>query len=147
MVTINFNLLGNIILTIIGIIALIYLIMTLKSANELVKKVHGVLDKNEDNIHQVIAKLPGVVDQANMLVNNVTTVVQDPNLRMAIAKANDTMTNINSITDDIRDTVNYVGETAIDSIDTVGAGIASVGDYSSLVMDVVDIVRNVISGR
>lgn len=147
MVTINFNLLGNIILTIIGIIALIYLIMTLKSANELVKKVHGVLDKNEDNIDQVIDKLPGVVDQANMLVNNVNTVVQDPNLRMAIAKANDTMTNVNSITDDIRDTVNYVGETAIDSIDTVGAGIASVGDYSSLVIDVVDIVRNVISGR
>ena len=147
MVTINFNLLGNIILTIVGIVALIYLILTLKSANELVKKVHEVLDKNEDNIDQVVDKLPGVVDQANLLVNNVNTVVQDPNLRMAIAKANDTMTNVNSITDAIRDTVNYVGETAIDSIDTVGAGIASVGDYSSLVMDVVDIVRNVISGR
>ena len=147
MLTINFNLLGNIILTIVGIVALVYLILTLKSANELVKKIHGVLDKNEDNIDQVIDKLPGVVDQANMLVNNVNTVVQDPNLRMAIAKANDTMTNVSSITDDIRDTVNYVGETAIDSIDTVGAGIASVGDYSSLVIDVVDIVKNVISGR
>jgi len=38
MVTINFNLLGNIILTIIGIIALIYLIMTLKSSKRISKE-------------------------------------------------------------------------------------------------------------
>ena len=147
MVTINFNLLGNIILTRVGIVALVFLIKTLASVNKLVGSVQEVLDKNADNLDDVIEKLPGVVDQANSLVANVNTVVQDPNLRMAIAKANDTMTNVNSITDDIRDTVNYVGETAVDSIDTVGAGIASVGDYSSLIMDVIDIVRNVISGR
>ena len=147
MITINFNLLANVILTIVGIVALVYLILTLSSVNKLVKSFQGVLDKNEDNLDQVIDRLPDVVDQANMLVNNVNTIVQDPNLRMAIAKANDTMTNVNSITGDIRDTVNYVGETAIDTVDSVGAGIASVGDYSSLIMDVVDIVRNVISAR
>ena len=144
---IDFNFLGNFILTLVGIIALVFLILALKNISSLVKSVQEILDKNADNVDDIIEKLPGVVDQANMLVSNVNTVVQDPNLRMAIAKANDTMTNVNSITDDIRDTVNYVGETAIDSIDTVGAGIASVGDYSSLIIDVVDIVKGVISGR
>ncbi len=144
---IDFNFLGNFILTLVGIIALVFLILALKNISSLVKSVQEILDKNADNVDDIIEKLPGVVDQANMLVSNVNTVVQDPNLRMAIAKANDTMTNVNSITDDIRDTVNYVGETAIDSIDTVGAGIASVGDYSSLIIDVVDIVKSVISGR
>lgn len=144
---IDFNFLGNFILTLVGIIALVFLILALKNINSLVKSVQEILDKNADNVDDIIEKLPGVVDQANMLVSNVNTVVQDPNLRMAIAKANDTMTNVNSITDDIRDTVNYVGETAIDSIDTVGAGIASVGDYSSLIIDVVDIAKSVISGR
>lgn len=147
MVTINFNLLGNIILTIVGIVALVYLIKTLSSVNKFVGSVQEVFDKNKNNVDDVIEKLPEVVDQASSLVANVNTVVQDPNLRMAIAKANDTMTNVNSITDDIRDTVNYVGETAVDSIDTVGAGIASVGDYSSLIKDVIDIVRSVMSGR
>ena len=147
MITINFNLLGNIILTIVGIVALIFLIMTLSNANKLVKSFQGILEKNEDNLDDVINKLPSVVDQANTLVNNINTIVQDPNLRMAIAKANDTMTNVSSISDDIRDTVNYVGVTAVDSIDTVNAGISSVSDYSSLIMDVIDIVKNVISGK
>lgn len=110
-------------------------------------KVQGVLDKNSDNLDQVIDKLPNIADQANTLVSNVNTIVADPNLKMAIAKANDTMTNVNSITDDIRDTVNYVGVTAVDSVDTLGAGVASITDYSTLIMDVIDIARNVISGR
>lgn len=147
MLTINVNLLGNIILTILGIVALVFLVLLLKNLNALVTKVQGVLDKNSDNLDQVIDKLPNIADQASTLVSNVNTIVADPNLKMAIAKANDTMTNVNSITDDIRDTVNYVGVTAVDSVDTLGAGVASITDYSTLIMDVIDIARNVISGR
>ena len=147
MVTINFNLLGNVILTILGIVALVFLILLLKNVNSLIQKIQGVLDKNSTNLDQVINKLPELADQANTLVANVNTLASDPNLKMAIAKANDTMTNVNSITDDIRDTVNYVGVTAVDSVDTLGAGVASITDHSTLIMDVIDIARNVISGR
>lgn len=147
MLTINVDLLGNIILTILGIVALVFLVLLLKNLNSLVTKVQGVLDKNSDNLDQVIDKLPNIADQANTLVANVNTIVADPNLKMAIAKANDTMTNVKSITDDLRDTVNYVGVTAVDSVDTLGAGVASITDYSTLIMDVIDIARNVISGR
>lgn len=147
MVTINFNLLGNVILTILGIVALLFLILFLKNVNALVKKIQGVLDKNSNNLDQVITKLPELAEQANTLVANVNSIAADPNLKMAIAKANDTMTNVNSITDDIRDTVNYVGVTAVDSVDTLGAGVASITDYSTLIMDVIDIARSVMSGR
>ncbi|MDO5047428.1 MAG: hypothetical protein Q4D88_02625 [Anaerococcus sp.] len=147
MITINFSLLGSVVLTILGIIALVFLILFLKNLNSLIQKIQGLLEKNEDNLDQVIDKLPQIADQADILVGNINSIVADPNLKMAIAKANDTMTNVNSITDDIRDTVNYVGVTAVDSIDTLGAGVASVTDYSTLIMDVIDIARNVISGK
>ena len=114
--------------------------------NKLLGSAQKVLDKNSNNIDQVIEKLPDLTNQAHDLVNNVNGIVTDPNLKMAIAKVNETMTSVNSITDDIKDTVNYVGITAVDSVDTFGAGVASITDYSSLIMDVIDIVRNVIAG-
>lgn len=45
MVTINFNLLGNVILTILGIVALLFLILLLKNVNALVKKSKECLIK------------------------------------------------------------------------------------------------------
>lgn len=145
-VTIDFNLLGNIILTILAILALIFLVLVLVKVNKLLGSVQEVLNKNSSNIDNVITKLPHLTDEATGLVENVNSVVTDPNLKMAIAKVNDTMTSVNSIADDVKDTVNYVGITAVDSVDTFGAGVASITDYSSLIMDVIDIVKNVIAG-
>lgn len=145
-ITIDFELLGNIILSILGILALVFLVLVLVKLNKLLGSAQDILDKNSNNIDQVIDKLPSIASQANDLVNNINGIVTDPNLKMAIAKVNDTMTNVNSISDDIRDTVNYVGVTAVDSVDTIGSGVASITDYSSLVMDVIDIVKNVIAG-
>lgn len=140
-VTIDFNLLGNIILTILAILALIFLVLVLVKVNKLLGSVQEVLNKNSSNIDNVITKLPHLTDEATGLVENVNSVVTDPNLKMAIAKVNDTMTSVNSIADDVKDTVNYVGITAVDSVDTFGAGVASITDYSSLIMDVIDIVK------
>ncbi len=145
-VTIDFDLLGNIILTILAILALVFLVLVLVKVNKLLKSVQEVLNKNSSNIDNVITKLPHLTDEATGLVENVNSVVTDPNLKMAIAKVNDTMTSVNSIADDVKDTVNYVGITAVDSVDTFGAGVASITDYSSLIMDVIDIVKNVIAG-
>ena len=144
-VTIDFNLLGNIILTILAILALIFLVLVLVKVNKLLGSVQEVLNKNSSNIDNVITKLPHLTDEATGLVENVNSVVTDPNLKMAIAKVNDTMTSVNSIADDVKDTVNYVGITAVDSVDTFGAGVASITDYSSLIMDVIDIVKDHLS--
>ena len=145
-VTIDFDLLGNIILTILAILALVFFLLLLVKVNKLLGSVQEVLNKNSSNIDNVITKLPHLTDEATGLVENVNSVVTDPNLKMAIAKVNDTMTSVNSIADDVKDTVNYVGITAVDSVDTFGAGVASITDYSSLIMDVIDIVKNVIAG-
>ena len=145
-VTIDFNLLGNIIMSILAILALIFLVLVLVKVNKLLGSVQEVLNKNSSNIDNVITKLPHLTNEATSLVENVNSVVTDPNLKMAIAKVNDTMTSVNSIADDVKDTVNYVGITAVDSVDTFGAGVASITDYSSLIIDVIDIVKNVIAG-
>ena len=145
-VTIDFDLLGNIIMTVLAILALVFLVLVLVKVNKLLGSVQGILDKNSRNIDNVITKLPHLTDEASSLVENVNNVVTDPNLKMAIAKVNDTMTSVNSIADDVKDTVNYVGITAVDSVDTFGAGVASITDYSSLIIDVIDIVKNVIAG-
>lgn len=145
-VTIDFNLLGNIILTILAILALLFLVMVLVKVNKFLGSAQEILDKNSKNIDQVIEKLPHLTSEASNLVDNVNGLVTDPNLKMAIAKVNDTMTSVNSIADDVKDTVNYVGITAVDSVDTFGAGVASITDYSSLIIDVIDIVKNVIAG-
>lgn len=144
-ITIDFDLLGNIIITILAILALVFLVLVLVKVNKLLGSAQEVLDKNSNNIDQVIKKLPHLTDEASSLVN-VNGIVTDPNLKMAIAKVNDTMTSVNSIADDVKDTVNYVGITAVDSVDTFGAGVASITDYSSLIIDVIDIVKNVIAG-
>ena len=145
-ITIDFNLLGNIIMSVLAILALIFLVLVLVKVNKLLGSVQEVLNKNSSNIDNVITKLPHLTNEATSLVENVNSVVTDPNLKMAIAKVNDTMTSVNSIADDVKDTVNYVGITAVDSVDTFGAGVASITDYSSLIMDVIDIVKNVIAG-
>lgn len=144
--TIDFNLLGNIIISVLAILALIFLVLVLVKANKLLGSIQDVLNNNSSNIDSVIAKLPELTNGASNLVSNVNSIVTDPNLKMAIAKVNDTMTSVNSIADDVKDTVNYVGITAVDSVDTFGAGVASITDYSSLIMDVIDIVKNVIAG-
>lgn len=145
-ITIDFYLLGNIIMSVLAILALIFLVLVLVKVNKLLGSIQEVLNKNSSNIDNVINKLPHLTNEATALVDNVNSVVTDPNLKMAIAKVNDTMTSINSIADDVKDTVNYVGITAVDSVDTFGAGVASITDYSSLIMDVIDIVKNVIAG-
>ncbi|MEQ0487541.1 hypothetical protein ABLW17_00540 [Anaerococcus murdochii] len=145
-ITIDFNLLGNIIMSVLAILALIFLVLVLVKVNKLLGSVQEVLNKNSSNIDNVITKLPHLTNEATSLVENVNSVVTDPNLKMAIAKVNDTMTSVNSIADDVKDTVNYVGITAVDSVDTFGAGVASITDYSSLIIDVIDIVKNVIAG-
>ena len=145
-ITIDFNLLGNIIISVLAILALIFLVLVLVKANKLLGSIQDVLNNNSSNIDSVIDKLPELTNGASNLVSNVNSIVTDPNLKMAIAKVNDTMTSVNSIADDVKDTVNYVGITAVDSVDTFGAGVASITDYSSLIMDVIDIVKNVIAG-
>ena len=145
-ITIDFNLLGNIIMSVLAILSLIFLVLVLVKVNKLLGSVQEVLNKNSSNIDNVITKLPHLTNEATRLVENVNSVVTDPNLKMAIAKVNDTMTSVNSIADDVKDTVNYVGITAVDSVDTFGAGVASITDYSSLIIDVIDIVKNVIAG-
>ena len=145
-ITIDFNLLGNIIMSVLAILALIFLVLVLVKVNKLLGSVQEVLNKNSSNIDNVITKLPHLTNEATSLVENVNSVVTDPNLKMVIAKVNDTMTSVNSIADDVKDTVNYVGITAVDSVDTFGAGVVSITDYSSLIIDVIDIVKNVIAG-
>lgn len=145
-ITIDFNLLSNIIISVLAILALIFLVLVLVKFNKLLNCLQEVLNKNSSNIDSIITKLPHLTNEASDLVTNLNSVVTDPNLKMAIAKVNDTMTSVNSIADDIKDTVNYVGITAVDSVDTFGAGVASITDYSSLIMDVIDIVKNVIAG-
>ena len=133
-------------MSVLAILALIFLVLVLVKVNKLLGSVQEVLNKNSSNIDNVITKLPHLTNEATSLVENVNSVVTDPNLKMAIAKVNDTMTSVNSIADDVKDTVNYVGITAVDSVDTFGAGVASITDYSSLIIDVIDIVKNVIAG-
>lgn len=147
MVTINLRLIADIILLVVGIIAIVFLALFFKNATGLVKSIQKVVDKNEDNLDNVINKLPELIDQANILVDNVNGLVSDPNLKMAISNANLAISNVSDITVDIKDTVNYLGESVVDTTDTFGEGMASINDYASLIMDVFDIVRNVIAGR
>lgn len=147
MVTINLKLIGDVILFIVAVVAIVFIIQFFKKAGKLVDSVNEIVDKNTNHIDNAIEKLPGLVDEANKLVDNVNDIVNDPNLKMAISKANDTMTNVSMISEDVKDTVNYFGETAIDGADYFGEGIASVTDYATMIRDVVDIVRDVIAGR
>lgn len=146
-ITIDLQLIANAILVVLGIIAIIFLILFLKNASDLLKSVKKVVDKNSNYLDDAIEKIPGLVNEANRLVGNINDIASDPNLKMAISKANDTITNVSIISEDVRDTVNYFGETAIDSADTFGEGISSITDYASMIKDVVDIVRSVIAGR
>lgn len=147
LVTINLSAIGNAILTILGILALIFLIVVLKNVASLLKTISNVVDKNRDSIDTTIEKLPVIVDNADRLVGNINTIVADPNIKMAVAKANDTLTNVSRISEDVKDTVNYFGETAIDTADTLDGGVSSITDYVYMIKDVVDILRNVIASK
>ena len=57
MVTINLRLIGDIILVLVGIIAIVFLAMFLKKASGLVQSIQKIVDKNEDNLDNVINKL------------------------------------------------------------------------------------------
>ena len=61
-VTIDFNLLGNIIITILAILALVFLVLVLVKVNKLLGSAQKVLDKNSNNIDQVIEKLPDLLN-------------------------------------------------------------------------------------
>lgn len=144
MITINLELIGSAIVTILAIIALIVLILLLKKISTLVGKINGIIDQNESSINDVIKSTPSIVDNADRLVTNVNDIVADPNLKLAISKANDTMTNVSSISTDIKDTVGYFGRSAIDAADTLESGAGSISNYAYMAKDVVDIIRSVL---
>ena len=50
MVTINLRLIGDIILVLVGVIAIVFLAMFLKKASGLVQSIQKIVDKNEDNL-------------------------------------------------------------------------------------------------
>lgn len=147
MITINLELIAYTILFIVALVAIVFLIGFLSKASKLVKSINDILENNSKNIDSTVEKIPNLLDQANNLVDSVNGIVNDPNLKIAISKANDTLTNVNLISEDIKDTVNYFGETAIEGADSFGQGIASVKDYTTMIKDVVDIVKDVVSGK
>ena len=58
MVTINLRLIGDIILLLVGIIAIIFLALFLKKASGLVESIQKIVDKNESNLDDVDCFVP-----------------------------------------------------------------------------------------
>lgn len=138
---------GDIILVILGILALVFIAMFFKNANNLVKSAKSIVDKNSSSIEDTMDKLPGLLEDARNLVDKAEGIVSDPNLKETIAKANDTMTNVKLMTDDLKDTVNYLGEGVVDTTDAFADGIGSIKDYASMITDAIDIARSIFHGK
>lgn len=79
------------ILSTVGIVALVYLILTLNNVNKLVKNANDLVHLNSENINKSLVKLPDVVDNFAQLsenVKDVSEVVTDVTADFIVTKEN-----------------------------------------------------------
>lgn len=101
---INFNVNLNIIyliLALLGCIALVYIIITIKNLNKLLKNSNEIIECNKSEIHNSLEKLPEVISNFRYVsenVKDVTEVVTDVTADF-IVKKESMKSNIDILTD------------------------------------------------
>ncbi|MEG1131593.1 MAG: hypothetical protein RSD77_04700 [Romboutsia sp.] len=73
----------------LGCIALVYLILTLKNVNDFIKSIKDLVSSNSQNVTTTITKLPMVVDNVSEISDNlkdVSEVITDTTADFIVAK-------------------------------------------------------------
>ncbi|GKZ04938.1 hypothetical protein ANS017_14820 [Paraclostridium bifermentans] len=77
------------VLAVLGCIAILYLIFTLKNLNEFIKNIMNLISSNSQNITTTINRLPEVADNFSEISDNlkdVTEVITDTTADFILAK-------------------------------------------------------------
>lgn len=86
---IEMNSLLLLILALLGSVALVYIIITLKNLSKLISGINDMLNKNRDNIDELCNKLPKISDNLSEISDNVkdvTEVVTETTADVIVAK-------------------------------------------------------------
>ena len=141
--------LGLAVLIIVGIVLGVYLVKMIKTLNDILRKIQGIVETNETSIEEVISSLPTTIKN----VNEITTSVNESMDKIAPTIPN-IVDNINDITDTINVNVEKMDSAAevvwdgvSEAVATARGTVAKGGTYITIVMKIIEIFRSKISKK
>jgi len=148
-VVISLQDLGIFILFSLITVLVIYLIVTLKNANNLLKKVDNIVESNKDTIKETMFYLPGITKETKAMVDTLNKGVKDIK-----DKAPNIIDNVNDITHNIKDssrminhTVETIGVGLDEAVTTVKNGSQDIITYITVIKESYDFIKELFSSR
>lgn len=134
------------ILLALGIIALFFLVKVLIGVSKLLKTADEIIRLNKSEIDSVIKTLPSISKNVDNVISNTDKLIEKvtPNVESAMEDFSYISANVLKISDDISDTVELIGMTTADTVDSLQYSVNSFTGYISTIKGIVDTVKNII---
>lgn len=134
------------ILLALGIIALFFLVKVLIGVSKLLKTADEIIRLNKSEIDSVIKTLPSISKNVDNVISNTDKLIEKvtPNVESAMEDFSYISANVLKISDDISDTVELIGMTTADTVDSLQYSVNSFIGYISTIKGIVDTVKNII---
>lgn len=133
-------------LVIVGIVVLVLLAKVLLSLSKTMTVLNKVVEDNQENINESLKFLPSISNSADGILKEAKVMVTEvkPNLVSTITEVQGITTNVNKLSGDAVDTVEYVAMTAVDTMDNLTTGVSSATDYIALIKNILESIKSVL---
>ena len=155
-ISLTINDLLKILLYAVGIGALGYLIIVLKNVAQILKKISGIVDENEDSINATIKEVPEISVNVNSITRSADMAIKEmtPDINGIVKNANGITTKIGSLTDTVEQTALKALDTADITVDAIADAaysikfnVKNINDYIQIIGDVIERIKDIIGKR
>lgn len=154
--TITINELFSFVLYLLGIGLLFYMIILVRNINGIVVKARQIVDGREKEIDAALKEVPDIMSNTNNIVSNVSHITDDT--KELVEKVSPDITDILSNASSISKKVDTIGEKALESMELITESIfelayaiedniRSISDYVYLILEIIDVVKNILKKK
>lgn len=155
-ISLTINDLLKILLYAVGIGALGYLIIVLKNVAQILKKISGIVEDNEESINATIKEVPEISVNVNSITRSADLAIKEmtPDINGIVKNANGITTKIGSLTDTVEQTALKALDTADITVDAIADAaysikfnVKNINDYIQIIGDVIERIKEIIGKR
>lgn len=155
-ISLTINDLLKILLYAVGIGALGYLIIVLKNVAQILKKISGIVEDNEESINATIKEVPEISVNVNSITRSADMAIKEmtPDINGIVKNANGITTKIGSLTDTVEQTALKALDTADITVDAIADAaysikfnVKNINDYIQIIGDVIERIKDIIGKR
>lgn len=133
-------------LIIVGIVVLVLLAKVLMSLSKTMNVLSKIAEDNQENLNQTLANLPSISKSAEEIMSQADVMIKEvkPSLVTTLTEVQGITSNVNKLSGDAVDTVEYVALSAVDSMDSLTKGVSSATDYVALIKQILESIKSIL---